>query len=91
MEKYRGNGQIHIHGGLPYSDKFSMESFYTSYEQDRCPRCGSRHVTIFNNVVTNQRDGKPVSGDLRFGTLVVGKCLSCGIQLPMRFKCIREA
>jgi len=91
MVGHRGIGQIHVQGDLPYNESVSMETFYTSYEQDTCPRCGSRHITVYSNVVTNQKDVRPVSGDLRFGILVVGRCLSCGIQLPMRFKCIREA
>ena len=91
MKKHRESGHIQIQGGKPYTETLTLENIYISYEQNMCSRCGSRHVTTFDNIVTNEKVDGPVSGDLRFGTLVVGKCLNCGNEMPMRFKCIREA
>jgi len=91
MGERRDTGQIFLHGGYPYQDSLHLENIYISYEQDICPKCGSRHITTFNNIVSNQNDVNTVSGDLKFRTLVMGKCLSCGTEVPMRFRCIREA
>ena len=74
-----------------YQEALLLEDNYNSYEQDICPRCGSKHQTTFNNIVSNLTDEEPLSGDLKFRTLVMGKCLSCGLERPVRFRCIREA
>ncbi|MBN1390117.1 MAG: hypothetical protein JXA22_05690 [Candidatus Thermoplasmatota archaeon] len=75
----------------PYQDILQMEGNYVPYEQWTCPICGSRQMTMFNNLICQQYDEKTMSGDLRYKTLAVGRCLSCGREVPMKFRCIREA
>jgi hypothetical protein len=91
MGMRREPGQVYVQGDFPYQEALLLENIYISYEQEVCPRCGSLHITTFNNIISNLTENEPLSGDLRFRTLVVGRCLSCGLERPMRFKCIREA
>lgn len=48
-------------------------------------------MTIFNRTVSRNNDDRPVSGELGFRTLTVGKCLSCGAEIPIGLKFIRES
>jgi hypothetical protein len=91
MGVHRDPGQLHIQGGFPYQEALLMEDIYNSYEQMICPRCGSIHQTTFTNLVSNQAEGDTLSGDLKFKRLIIGKCLSCGLERPVKFQCIREA
>jgi hypothetical protein len=91
MGMHRERGQLYVQGDFPYQEALLLENIYISYEQEICPRCGSLQITTYTNVISNLTESEPLSGDLKFRTLVVGKCLCCGLERPMRFKCIREA
>jgi len=86
-----GGGQIHSTDALPYRESILYEDVYTSYTLDPCPQCGSRHQTITKNFFSASDDKPHISGDLHMKTLLVGRCLSCGFERPIKFICIREA
>ncbi|MBN1540389.1 MAG: hypothetical protein JW939_09615, partial [Candidatus Thermoplasmatota archaeon] len=91
MEDHPAAEQLVIPGRSPYQDILQLEEAYVSYQQERCSRCGSWHVTLYSRTVSNRNDKDPFSGELKFRTLVVGKCLSCGAEIPMGLKFIRES
>jgi hypothetical protein len=86
-----GVGQIPSTNGLPYREGILYDEVYTSYSLDPCPQCGSKHQTITKSFFSPPERQHHISGDLHMKTLLVGKCLKCGFERPVKFICIREA
>lgn len=83
-------GDIPVPGNDPYSDVLKISERYEPPENARCFRCGSPHVTFYNQIMASADPTGVLSGDLSFRKLMVSKCLTCGRTIPLQFTLVRE-
>jgi hypothetical protein len=83
-------GDIPVPGTDPYSEVLRITENYEPPEKGNCIRCGSPHITYYNQIMSSKNSDGLLSGDLSFKKLIVSKCLTCGRTIPIQFNLVRE-
>ena len=86
-----GVDHIQFRGDFPFDEPLYSPGYYNPFKMEPCPNCSSIHQTTFKSFYANSNKNPYISGDLGMKTMVIGRCLGCGLERPLQFIYVREA